>query len=289
MLIDRTQRGWALATTVLFALATTLYVGYARNWPGGPSGRSWPGMWFGVAGTLLMVFAGLLAVRKKTVRLRVGSLSWWLRGHLWLGLLSVPMVFYHAAFRWGGTLEVLLWITFGVVIASGVLGLALQNLLPRMMWLQLPEEIIPDELPEVCHRLAQRTDAAVTEKCQPAAMEAALGRPRDELATPGDAATWLAALYVHDVRQFLDNAAVGDAPLASEQHSELLFDRARSLLPFEFHASVDMLEEACAERRQLIRQDRLYRLLHGWLKIHVPFSIMLFVFVVVHIVTALYW
>src|SRR5262245_44815371 len=133
MLIDRTHRNWAVATTMLLAVATTLYVGYARAWPGGPSGRTWPGMLFGVAGTALMVFAGLLAVRKKILRLRVGSVSAWLRGHLWLGLLSVPLIFYHAAFRWGGALEVLLWITFAIVIASGIVGLALQNILPRMM------------------------------------------------------------------------------------------------------------------------------------------------------------
>lgn len=287
MLIDRTQRGWAIVTTVLFIVATVLYFAYARVWPGGPSGRSWPGMWFGVIGTLLMIFAGLLAVRKKTVRLQLGTLSWWLRGHLWLGLLSVPMIFYHTAFRWGGTLEILLWITFAIVIVSGVVGLALQNLLPRMMWVQLPSETIPDQFVEVCHRLAARADQAVVEKCQPATMESALRRSRAELSTPVEPALWLAGFYLHNVREFLDSAAA--SPLASEQQSQLMFDRARSLLPFEFHATVDTLEEACGERRQIIRQERFYRLLHGWLKIHVPFSIVLFVFALVHIITALYY
>jgi len=100
---------------------------------------------------------------------------------------------------------------------------------------------------------------------------------------------WLAGFYLHNVRQFLDSAAAVDSPLAGAQQAQLMFDRARSLLPFDFHATVDRLEEACDERRQLSQQERLYRLLHGWLKIHVPFSIALFVFVVVHVVTALYY
>jgi hypothetical protein len=275
---------------MLLAIATTLYLGYARAWPGGPSGRTWPGMLFGVAGTLLMVFAGLLAVRKKSVRLRLGSLSWWLRGHLWLGLLSVPLIFYHAAFRWGGTLEILLWITLGVVIASGFVGLVLQNILPRMMWLQLPAEIIPDQLAQVCHGLATRADEAVIDGCQSAAMETALARSPAELAAaPAEPAVWLAGFYLHNVREFLDSAAAVDSPLASEQQSQLMFERARSLLPFDYHMTLDKLEQACDERRQLSRQERLYRLLHGWLRIHVPFSIALFVFIVVHVITALYY
>src|SRR3990170_2286953 len=115
MLLDRSHRGWALATLLLLIVSALLYIAYARTWPTGPSGRTWPGMLFGVAGTLLMLFAGLLSVRKKTVRLRLGSLSWWLKGHIWLGSLSVPLIFYHAAFRWGGTLEIFLWAMLLVV------------------------------------------------------------------------------------------------------------------------------------------------------------------------------
>ena len=60
----------------------------------------------------------------------------------------MPLIFYHAAFRWGGTLEILLWWTFAVVVVSGLVGLALQNVLPRIMQLQLSSEAIPDQLPK---------------------------------------------------------------------------------------------------------------------------------------------
>src|SRR5438874_12772269 len=99
MLIDRTHRGWAVVSALLLLVSTLSYAVYASIWPNGPSGRSWPGMLFGIIGTLMMLFAGALSVRKKTVRLRAGSLSWWLGRHFWIGLLSVPIILFHAAFR----------------------------------------------------------------------------------------------------------------------------------------------------------------------------------------------
>src|SRR5687768_16730866 len=158
MLVDRSHRAWAIFSLLLLIVCTLLYIVYARSWTSGPSGRSWPGMLFGVAGALLMVFAGFLSVRKKFVRARLGSLSWWLKGHLWLGALSVPMILFHSAFRWGGWLEIMLWLTLTVVVASGLFGLALQNILPRTMKAQLPDEVIPDQFAEVCRRLVLFAD-----------------------------------------------------------------------------------------------------------------------------------
>src|SRR5437868_1000701 len=99
MLIDRTHRSWAIVSVAFLIAASLVYVVYAATWPNGPNGRSWPGILFGIVGTFMMVFAGGLAIRKKTLTLRAGSIAWWLRGHIWIGLLSVPTIFFHAAFR----------------------------------------------------------------------------------------------------------------------------------------------------------------------------------------------
>jgi hypothetical protein len=289
MLIDRTQRSWGLATALLMVAASVAYLFYARSWPGGPSGRTWPGMWFGIAATACMAFAALLAVRKKTVRLRMGSLSWWLRGHLWLGTLSVPLVFYHAAFRWGGTLEILLWLTLAIVIVSGIVGVVLQSILPRMMKLQLSAEIIPDQLNQVCRGLVARADELVHKQCGSAALELALRQSPQELIATTDPAAKLAGFYLREVRPYLGSDATHHSSLADLQQAQLLFERVRSLLPYDFHEAVNSLESTSDERRQWSQQMRLYGLLHGWLKIHVPCSVALGVFVVVHVATALYY
>lgn len=294
MLIDRSHGRWVVVTSVAFLASTGLYIWYARVWPGGPTGRTWPGMAFGVAATAAMIFAGLLSGRKQTVALRAGSLSWWLKGHIWLGLLSVPLVCFHAAFRWGGLLEGVLWVAFLAVIVSGVVGLVLQNLLPRVMKLQLPDEVIPDQLERVCTRLQKEADDHVLAACGNDALVNALDGELDgELAARAtaiaDPDSWFAEFYLRTVRPFLTAKFQARSPLASSQQAQIEFDRTRSTLPDRLHALADQLEACCAYRRQLALQDRLYRWLHGWLRIHIPVSIALLVFGLLHIVTALYY
>lgn len=236
-----------------------------------------------------MLFAGLIAVRKKAIRLRIGSVAWWLKGHIWLSLLSVPLIFYHAAFRWGGTLEILLWWTLAVVIASGVVGLALQNFLPRIMQLQLAAEAIPDQFAEFCHRLTATADAEVVAGCGAAAMEAALALAPGTEPPLADSKTWFASFYLREVRPFLGDEVTGKSMFATATQAESAFDRIRRSLPAECDAMLEQLGDACAERRQLAQQQHYYRLLHAWLKIHAPASIVLLVFAVIHIVSALYY
>jgi hypothetical protein len=290
MLIDRTHRRWFLATVTMTAGATGLYVWYARIWEGGPAARTWPGMMFGVVATLLMIFAGLLSVRKRTVRLRWGTLSGWLKAHIWLGLLTVPLVFFHTAFRWGGTLELILMIVFLTVIVSGILGVVLQNILPRLMKSQLDSEVVPDQFDHFCRKLQREADDYVTTSCGATAVESALQLDPAKLTdSTADSTKWLIGLYLGTIRPYLGADAVADSVLASNQQGALVFDRARATVPDKFRDTVDQLEEFCRVRRRLHLQSQLYGLLHGWLKVHIPLSVVLLVFTVVHIMTALYY
>src|SRR5262245_30537457 len=99
MIFDRKHRPWFLATLCLLAPAAAIYLVYARVYPGGPTGGSTPGLLYGVAGSALMVYAGLLGVRKRFPTWRIGSAQTWLRGHIWMGSLSVVLILFHAGFR----------------------------------------------------------------------------------------------------------------------------------------------------------------------------------------------
>lgn len=290
MPIDRTHRRWFLATVTMTAGATALYLWYARLWEGGPAARTWPGMLFGVSATLLMAFAGLLSVRKRTIRLRWGTISGWLRAHIWLGLLTLPLVLFHTAFRWGGTLELLLMVVFLVVIVSGILGVMLQNILPRLMKSQLDSEAVPDQVDQYCRKLQREADDCITTSCGAAAVESAMQHDPEKLtASTSDPTNWIIGLYLGTIRPYLGAGSVSGTVLASNQQGELVFERARATVPDKFRDTVDQLEEFCRVRRRLHLQSQLYGLLHGWLKVHIPLSVVLLVFTVLHIVTALYY
>ena len=77
------------------AVATVVYIPYVRSSPQGADGRSTMGLIYGSVGSAFMLFAGLLGLRKKFPIWRVGRAQAWMRGHLWLGLLSFP---YHSSF-----------------------------------------------------------------------------------------------------------------------------------------------------------------------------------------------
>src|SRR5262245_25676911 len=110
MLIDRQSRSWIIATIGMFAIATALYIPYARSQLHGPTGSSWFGLGYGIVGTVFMTFAMLLSFKKRVRTMRIGRAYWWTQGHVWLGLLAYPLILYHAGFRWGQTFGMTWWL-----------------------------------------------------------------------------------------------------------------------------------------------------------------------------------
>lgn len=165
MLLDRTHRSWAFLSAVIFAVATASYVIYAEMSPRGPTGGSLMGLLYGIVGSAFMIFAGLLAGRKQLPFWRLGSAQFWLRGHLWLGTLSVPLILFHSGFGLGGIVEQLLWAFFAIVVVSGFFGLAMQHLLPRLLTSQVPRETFGAQVPYLRKRNRLLSDRLVSTVC----------------------------------------------------------------------------------------------------------------------------
>ena len=107
---------------ILFVVFTAAYVAYATRAPDGPRGGSTLGLAFGVIGFAFMIFAALLGARKRVPTWRLGRAQAWMRGHLWLGLLSLPVICFHGGFHFGRTLtSILMWLLI-ITVLSGVLG-----------------------------------------------------------------------------------------------------------------------------------------------------------------------
>lgn len=158
MIVDRRHRPWAIVTLLLAVAALAGYYGAASGSLHGVTGGSTAGLWFGVVGTALMAFCGLLAAHRKVPTWSwLGSRQAWLRAHIWLGLLSVLVIACHAGFRLGGGLELWLWAVIALIVASGVFGLLLQQWLPGYLT-TLPVEAPFQQLPHYCDVLRRRAD-----------------------------------------------------------------------------------------------------------------------------------
>jgi hypothetical protein len=107
------------------------------------------GLIYGAISLSIFVFAALLGVRKKVVLWRIGNVQRWLRAHIWLTLLTVPLVILHSGFRFGGPMTSLLVVLYIIVMVSGIYGLALQHQMPRIMKERLPAETVYEQIPHI--------------------------------------------------------------------------------------------------------------------------------------------
>jgi len=297
MRIDQTQRPWIAATILLFAIATGVYIPYALLTLGGPRGGTALGLLYGALGYSMMLFAGLLGARKKYPIMRVGRAQTWMRGHLWLGLLSFPFILYHSGFMWRGSLTAWLMLLFLIVWVSGIAGAVIQHLVPRYMATQVPLETIYEEIPHVRQQLRDEADQLAVSICgeleqRKMAEAATTGEPQPAVATATLAEIEVAdrnrfrEVYLQRVKPFLENPEAA-SELSTPQTAAAAFESMRRLLPKPVHAVVDDLESICEEERQLVRQRKIYTWLHGWLIVHVPLSIALLVLGAIHAIVAL--
>jgi hypothetical protein len=112
------------------------------------------GLAFGTISLAIFVFAALLSLRKKIPLWRVGTVQRWLRAHIWLTLLTIPLVILHSGFRFGGPMTTLLMALYALVMVSGIYGLFLQHLMPRLMKERLPAETVFEQIPHIRTQLA---------------------------------------------------------------------------------------------------------------------------------------
>ena len=297
MLINRDHRRWVVSTAIFVAASSCAFTYHVSTSPRPPSGGSALGLSFGIIGTLFMAVAGLLSVRKRLRTWRLGSAQLWMRMHIWLSLMAVPCIWFHSGFALGGPLTTTLMALFYVIVASGVVGLVLQQWVPAAMTRQVPLETVHAQIPHVRAQLA--TDAyevvaaiagemseveaervlLTAEKEQAKHWKRERLRPRQAPTTaPAVRAEELKEVYLAEIRPYLHGARGSKVPD--------LGNLMRSA-PDEWRNDLDRLRDLCEEARQLHVQERLHTLLHNWLFLHAPLSVALFALIAVHALYAL--
>ena len=326
MIINRHDWGWAAFVILASAAAALLYLGefhpekspFRVSLPSSlhrdirETGRSVGGtplgLIYGSLAAAIFVFAALLGVRRKRPTLKVGRLQLWLKAHIWLTLLTVPLILLHCGFSSGSPMTRWLLGVYGIVMVSGVYGLALQHFLPRLMKEQVPLETIFEQIPHVRNQLREMA-GELRKSLEPASIPAPA--PATALAAPAPGGTAVAVSEpttavvaeaapdssVQVLKQFLDEAALPylNAPrgerllLGSQRLSDDQFRLLKISVGAEWQSKAEQLQAWCDERRQLDLQTKLQHWLHGWLLVHIPFSVILLVFTAWHAVAALFF
>ena len=321
MLIDQTHVRWVAGSAIAAAVGGVLYAAYALTAVNAPAGGSWGGLFFAFAGTGLIVFECLLSLRKRYPASPIGRVSTWLKGHLWLGLVSFVLILFHTGFQWGEGLAAVLMTLFTVILVSGVLGVALQNFLPRRMMELVPRETVYEQIPDVIQQLRFEADERVEFVTADLGVER---EPEEEVVMAGgrkyyfdkvqrksagekvaavdqqrkekpqievdDPATHsLRVHYLREIRPFLypEPEPFSGKLFATTERVAGYFRHLRTILPVAAHEVLEDVEAICEERRQLAVQRSMHHWLHGWLYVHVPLSFAFLVLILVHAVASL--
>lgn len=316
MIIDRTHREWILATAAAAMASTLAYLIYAVMAVNGPRGGSPMGLVFGFAGTGVIVFECLLSLRKKYPASPLGRVKTWLRAHIWLGLLSFLLILFHTGFGWGKGVSFLLMMLFLIITVSGIVGVALQNWIPRRMTELVQKETVYEQIPDVIAHLRLEADERVEFLTagigieeepdetvlraggkkyyfDPAQFKSAMDKIQAErnkrqgspqISVDDASLATMRAHYLKEIRPYLfpKPEREGRALFQTQQAVAAYFERLRTILPPAAHEVLFDLEAIVEERRQLGTQVQLHHWLHGWLFVHLPLSMAFLVLTLVH-------
>jgi hypothetical protein len=215
-------------------------------------------------------------VRKKLPFLPVGNVQRWLRGHIWLTLLTIPLILLHSGFRLGGPMTTTLMVLYAIVMVSGIYGLILQHKLPTMMKESLPAEIVFEQIPNLRAQLCSAAEKLQRSLKQQATTGSAV------VATDVSQEEVLAGFIEQRLLPYLRARHSEKYRLGHTREADEIFRHLKLRVDEMYRPRVDEMRRWCEERRLTDTQVHMQHWLHGWLFVHVPLSFLLLLMTVWH-------
>lgn len=221
----------------------------------------------GIVGTaLLIVGVGMYSARK---RMRTfahrGKISNWLEFHIFLCLLGPMLIVYHSTFKLGGLVAVSFWSMIAVV-ASGVVG--------RYLYVQIPKGIRGNELSvtELEEENKKIAEALVGQyRLNPIFL-----RTVDAMALPARPASSMSPMEVLD---FFLLQSVSRRTKLRHAFNEL----KRSVDPALIGSARRLVRRRITYLRRIAFLSQFRQMFHYWHVIHLPFAIVMFVIMLIHV------
>ena len=264
---------WRRIFIVLLAAAGVYYFRYAQREY--PHGGSPTGLAFGIAGFLLILLLAFFGVRKRWYRSRFGTLEQWLQSHIYLGIFTLIILVFHTGGRFNDRIAVITFVLVVIVVGSGVVGAILYVTVPRMLT-EVESNLTVEEIAEQLNQLARNMARIASGRSAP------FQRIHDELireSKPSIFAGWRLLL----------------SRLGRKRKQQDSADWARllALVPKEEQEELRQMLVVSRQRKELllrlIFQQRYKNVLEFWLYIHIPFTIALLVFAVLHVMAVFYY
>jgi hypothetical protein len=272
MPIARSGVLWRRIFVVLLAAASISFVSYVRReYPHG--GSTW-GLVYGIAGALLILLLAFFGIRKRWYRSRFGTLEQWLQSHIYLGVLALVLLVFHTGGRFNDKIAVTTLVLVAIVVFSGIFGAVLYVTVPRLLT-EVESNLTVPEISDQLNQLAKQMARIASGKSAP------FQRIYSELireSLPGWLAGW---------RLLFAKMRRGPQSVTSD------WTKLLALVPREEQEELRQMLVVSRQRKELllrlIYQQRYKNVLEAWLYVHVPVTIALLVFAIVHVAAVFYY
>jgi hypothetical protein len=256
---------------LLIAVVATYFYNARKEYPHGGSAL---GLAYGTIGYALILLLAFFGIRKRWYRSRFGTLEQWLQSHIYLGILVMVILLFHTGGRFNDKIAVATLILVAIVVGSGIFGAVLYVTIPRLLT-EVESELTVEEISDQLNQLAKQMARIASGRSEP------FQRIYNQLiaeSMPGWLGGW---------RLLLSRLARKKARKQTDLSAML------SLVPRDEEVELRQLLVVSRQRKELLIrmlfQQRYKNILEAWLYIHVPFTIALLVFAIVHIAAVFYY
>lgn len=274
---DPLARFWNIAGALLTVLAAVaVSIGLARYGFDGKLGGTWLTMrWLtGIVGLVGVAAVMTYPLRKQVYRRRAGALRYWMLAHIYLGALAGIVLLLHSGTRTGGLLTTVLYISFDVVILSGVVGILSYLIAPRILTRIEGEPLLVEDLEERQKEL-QNEQQSILEKSEGWLKDEIIQKVNPRFITKGF--LFRQMLRREDLKALIAEAREDfkerTTRVATEDERELLLDALGTAITLR---RVDAL---------LL----LHRSLRFWIPVHVISTALMLALMLVHIVQVIFF
>jgi hypothetical protein len=229
-----------------------------------PSGSVGHGL--GIAGSLFIIIGVFTYMARKRYRFlsHLGLLKYWLEFHIFMCILGTLLVVFHTSFKIGGVAAVSFW-SMIVVFTSGIAG--------RVIYLQIPRTIEGRELDQ--RETRDLRNSIIDE------IRGSYGLNEESLNFINSTAESLSGSYrespsINFVRRYHDNRNSVRAIRGTL--------RENNLSRHESSKIISLVRDDIRLGRRIGRLETMKNLFHYWHIFHLPFAILMLIFLVMHVI-----
>ncbi len=259
---------WLSFFAILFITLVYLFVVISSG--SIPAAGEFFGHSLGIFGFVLMLMTETLyTLRKRTRSARWGRMSFWLKFHIFTGLVGPYMVLLHSSWKFNGLAGIVMLLTL-IIVASGFIGRYIYTAIPRTAD---GVEVASSELEEQI-----KASEAELQRWLNARTATANSLPKYLITTEEKERTQFFFLFGY---------------IFLEWAHRIQWRQQKRRMDTALRAQIAQLEKMTQQRRVLHRQvaslAMARRLLSLWHAVHIPIGVSLFTAAFVHIVAAIYY